>query len=70
MKDLQITFRRPATTDVTAETGLSDAEIERVAAEAAEHGKADFTLESTVTDANGVVVATTTGIYQLRAIGK
>lgn len=69
VKDLQIAFKRPATTDVTAETALSEAEIARVAAEAAERGKADFTLEATVTDANGVVVATTKGIYQLRKIG-
>ncbi|ORA64212.1 thioesterase, partial [Mycolicibacterium insubricum] len=36
----------------------------------AEHGKSDFTLEATVTDANGTVVATSTGLYQLRAFGK
>lgn len=70
VKDLQIFFRRPATTDVTAEASLDDAEIDRIAAAAAEHGKCDFTLEATVTDANGVVVATTKGLYQLREHGK
>lgn len=70
VKDLQIAFKRPATTDVRAEATMADDEIARVAAEAAEHGKSEFTLESTVTDANGVIVAVTTGIYQLRAIAR
>lgn len=70
VKDLQIFFRRPATTAVTAEAALDDAEIDRIAAEAAANGKCDFTLEATVTDANGVVVATTRGLYQLRAHGQ
>nr|WP_038171587.1 YiiD C-terminal domain-containing protein [Tomitella biformata] len=70
VKDLKISFRRPATTDVTAEASLDDAELDRITAAAAANGKCDFTLEATVTDANGVVVATTTGLYQLRAHGK
>ncbi|UGT41424.1 DUF4442 domain-containing protein [Nocardia yamanashiensis] len=70
VKDLQIFFKKPASTDVTAVAELSDEEIARIAAEADEKGKADFTLKATVTDANGVVVAETVGLYQLRAHGK
>lgn len=70
VKDLKISFKRPATTAVTAEASLDDAEIGRIVTESAENGKCDFTLETTVTDANGVVVAVTTGVYQLRAHGK
>jgi hypothetical protein len=41
----------------------------RVEAAAAQRGKADFTLEAVVTDADGQTVATTRGLYQLRAFG-
>ncbi|MFF0452221.1 PaaI family thioesterase [Nocardia africana] len=70
VKDLQIFFRKPAKTDVRAEASLSEEEIARVIADAEANGKADFTLEATVTDADGVVVAETRGLYQLRAHGK
>ncbi|WP_280329195.1 PaaI family thioesterase [Nocardia wallacei] len=70
VKDLQIFFRKPAKTDVRAQAELSDAEIARIVAAAEADGKADFTLKATVTDADGVVVAETVGLYQLRAHGK
>lgn len=70
VKDLQITFRRPATSDVRSETTMSDDEIARVAAEAEANGKSDFVLEATLTAADGTVVASTRGIYQLRAHGR
>lgn len=67
VKDLRIAFRRPATTAVRAEATLADTEIERVSTEAAANGKADFTLRAVLTDIDGVVVAETEGLYQLRA---
>ncbi|MEU1525890.1 PaaI family thioesterase [Nocardia rhamnosiphila] len=67
VKDLRITFRKPATTAVRAQATLDDAEIDRIAAEAAANGKADFTLRAVLSDADGVVVAETEGLYQLRA---
>ncbi|MFE3259910.1 YiiD C-terminal domain-containing protein [Nocardia sp. NPDC059091] len=70
VKDLHIFFRKPAATDVRAEATLSEEEIARITEEAEAKGKADFTLEAVVTDANGVVVAETEGLYQLRAHGK
>ncbi|MFI1917385.1 PaaI family thioesterase [Nocardia sp. NPDC020380] len=70
VKDLHIFFRKPAATDVTAAATLSEEEIARITAEADEKGKSDFTLKAVVTDANGVVVAETEGLYQLRAHGK
>ncbi|MEC3956808.1 YiiD C-terminal domain-containing protein [Nocardia sp. CDC153] len=70
VKDLHIYFRKPAATDVRAETSLSAAEIARIAEEAEAKGKADYTLKAVVTDANGVVVAETEGLYQLRTHGK
>ena len=70
VKDLRITFTKPARTDVTAEASLTAGEIARIAAEADANGKADYALDAVVADAAGVVVATTHGLYQLRAHGK
>jgi thioesterase domain-containing protein len=70
VKNLDIQFVAMAKSDVRAEATLDDQTIARVEAEAAERGKADFTLEAVVTDADGQTVATTRGLYQLRAIGK
>ena len=67
VKDLKITYKRPALSDVRAETSLPEESLRRIGAVAAEHGKCDFTLEATITDAEGTVVAETVGLYQLRA---
>lgn len=69
VKDLQINFRRPAKTTVTARASLDDETIEKVTAEAAEKGKADFVLDAELTDESGELVATTHGLYQLRKHG-
>jgi len=68
VKNLDIQFVAMAKSDVRAQASLDDATIARVEAEAAERGKADFTLEAVVTDADGQTVATTRGLYQLRAL--
>lgn len=70
VKNLDISFVGAAKSQLRAEARLDDAEIDRIAAEAAERGKADFTVEAVVTDAEGNTVATTRGLYQLRAHGK
>jgi thioesterase domain-containing protein len=66
VKSVDIRFRRPALSDVTATTELCDDEIARIEAEAVANGKSEFVLEATVTDTAGEVVATTTGVYQVR----
>lgn len=68
VKNLDIQFVAMAKSDVRAEASLDDDTIARVEAEAARRGKADFTLEAVVTDADGQTVATTRGLYQLRAL--
>lgn len=67
VKNLEIAFVGMARSQLRAEARLDEASIARVEAEAAERGKADFTLEAVVTDADGQTVATTRGLYQLRA---
>lgn len=67
VKKVDITFVSMATSPLRAEAAMDDETIARIEAEAAERGKADYTLEAVVTDAAGTVVSTTHGLYQLRA---
>lgn len=67
VKKLEITFAARATTPLRAEASMDDDTIARVEAEAAAKGKADYPLDAVVTDAGGTIVATTHGLYQLRA---
>jgi acyl-coenzyme A thioesterase PaaI-like protein len=69
LKAMSIRFRRPAFTDVTVEVSLTEDEVLRIAAESERLGKAEFTLNVEVRDANDCVVAETEGIYQLRKTG-
>jgi len=67
VKGVDIKFTEPARSDVTATASMDEDTIKRVTAEADADGKSDYTLEAEVTDENDVVVAVTTGNYQLRA---
>ncbi|BBO69807.1 hypothetical protein DSCA_37370 [Desulfosarcina alkanivorans] len=66
VKEMNIKFVKPATTDVTIEISMDEAEAARVEKEAEEKGKADFILDGELMDANDNVVAVTRGFYQLR----
>ncbi|MGW6729582.1 YiiD C-terminal domain-containing protein [Nocardia sp. NPDC055029] len=70
VKSFDISFRAMARSDLRAQTSLSEDEIERISTEAAARGKADFVLEAVVTDTEGTTVATSRGVYQLRAFGR
>jgi acyl-coenzyme A thioesterase PaaI-like protein len=67
VKDLRITFLKPAVTDVSVEVRLRDEEIDAVLARAEADGKADYGWESELLDANGVVVARSENLYQIRS---
>ncbi|HZU49240.1 MAG TPA: YiiD C-terminal domain-containing protein [Mycobacterium sp.] len=66
VKSVDIQFVGMARSQLRAEASLDEETIARIEAEAAERGKADFTLAAVVTDADGKTVATTRGLYQLR----
>jgi acyl-coenzyme A thioesterase PaaI-like protein len=68
VKALDMHFLKPATGDVTVEIGLDNIHIASLAAEAAEKGKAEFILEGELKMADGTVVATSRGVYQLRSL--
>lgn len=69
VKESTIRFRRPALGVVRASAALSAPEVERVRADALATGKGEFVLEATLTDAQGEVVASTVGTYQVRRLG-
>ena len=68
VKEVNIRFRRPALTDVTLEVTISKEEADRVQKEAAQKGKADFTLDLEVKDANGEAVSIVHAVYQVRTM--
>ncbi|MEJ7633515.1 YiiD C-terminal domain-containing protein [Aeromicrobium sp.] len=69
VKGLTISFLRPARSAVRATVAMDDETVDRLTAQASEAGKAEFELVAEVHDAEGTLVATTTGTYQLRRIG-
>lgn len=69
VKNVEIKFTGMARSDLRAEASLGEDEIGRIEAEAAEKGKADFTLDAVVKDETGLTVSVTHGLYQLRAHG-
>jgi thioesterase domain-containing protein len=66
VKEVNIRFRRPALTDVTLVVTITEEEADRIVNEAAEKGKADFTLDLEIKDAGGEVVSIVHGIWQIR----
>jgi hypothetical protein len=68
VKDVQIRYRKPALTDITVETALSDDLVEQLHRELEEKGKADFNLDLELTDVSGEAVALLKGTWQGRKI--
>lgn len=66
VKGLEIDFKRPAQSDVFAEARLDEETIASASAAADADGRGPYELHATVTDAQGTVVATTVGQYQIR----
>lgn len=69
VKEMNIRFLRPARSDVTITMSLSEEEVRRIRTEAEENGKAEFVLEGDIMDSVGEKVASTRGVYQVRAVG-
>lgn len=66
IKEMNLRFRRPASSDISVEAHLAAEEIERIQEEAERNGKADYRLELQLRDEDGEVVAETSALYQLR----
>ncbi len=67
VKEMTIRFLKPTTSDATVEIILDEAAIGAIEARAAAQGRADYLLEAEIRDDAGQVVATSRGVYQLRA---
>ena len=68
VKEVSIKFRRPVVTDVTLELEMAQDDVDRIQQEAEEKGKADFTLDLELKDANNQTVSTVHGVWQIRQI--
>lgn len=66
VKSMNIDFKKPARSEVFAEARLDDETVAAATAAADADGRGPYELHATVTDAEGVVIATTVGQYQLR----
>ena len=66
IRNMRVDYRRPARTDVTVEATIPPDEVDRILATAQAEGKADFVMDLQVRDADGEVVMTAVGYYQLR----
>jgi len=66
LKQLTMTYLRPAKSNVTVEFSLPPDALGKVEAIALRDGKADFDLVGELKDEDGVVVATSRALYQLR----
>jgi acyl-coenzyme A thioesterase PaaI-like protein len=67
VKQLDLRFLRPAKGDVTVEMSLDEEQIAALSALAVETGKAEFTLEGKLRNTDGVIVAESSGVYQIRS---
>jgi len=70
VKEMNIRFRRPATTDISVELSISRERVRDIQKEAGENGKAEFTLETELKDTAGTIVALSKGVYQLRSMAE
>lgn len=66
LKELTMRYLLPATSDLTIEVSLTQAELDAIRQTADETGKSEFTLTLDLKDVNGVVVAQSVALYQLR----
>lgn len=66
IKEMNLRFRRPATTDILVEACMSAEQISLISTQASTEGKADYRLDLELKDSHGEVVAISQGLYQMR----
>jgi hypothetical protein len=70
VKELTIKFLRPAQSDITIEISMPKEDIDAIAGEIVNRGKAEFVLKGELKDTSGMVVAESRGLYQIRSSDK
>lgn len=68
LKEVTITFKKPATTDITVEASMTPEESERIKKITDDTGKADWTIDLDLKDETGVICSVVHGIFQMRKI--
>ena len=66
LRELNIRFQQPARSDLTLELSLPEGLTEQIEADIAKNGKANLTLDMTLTNKDGEAVATAVADYQVR----
>jgi thioesterase domain-containing protein len=66
LKEVTITFKRPATTDITVETSMSPEQAEGIKKIADETGKADWALDLELKDEQGNICCFVHCTFQMR----
>lgn len=68
VKEINIQFKRPATTDVFLEKHFDEDAARRIQEAAEKEQKADYAMELELMDAGGQVVCLVKGVWQIRKI--
>ncbi len=68
LKDVTITFKRPATTDITVATSMTSEQAESIKRTADEAGKADWALDLELKDEQGKVCCIAHANFQMRRL--
>jgi thioesterase domain-containing protein len=68
LKDVTITFKRPATTDITVETSMTPEQAEGIKKITDETGKADWALDLELKDQQGNVCCIAHANFQMRRL--
>ena len=68
LKEVTITFKRPATTDITVETSMTPEQAERIKKITDETGKADWALDMELKDEQGNVCCIAHANFQMRKL--
>lgn len=68
MRSMNIDFKKPATSDVTAEVSFTSEDIEKMKVALKDTNKYDFELKAVLKDADGVIVSETVAQYAIRQL--
>ncbi|HYA15134.1 MAG TPA: YiiD C-terminal domain-containing protein [Syntrophales bacterium] len=68
LKEVSITFKKPATTDITVEASISPAQAEQIRKITDEAGKADWVLDLELKDEKGDICCIAHGTFQMRKV--
>jgi len=66
IKEANVKYRKPATTDVTLEASVTPEDADRIRKTADESGKCDWPLTLELKDSNGDVCTIVNGMFQIR----